>query len=279
MATKRPKPLIAVAYEEAAREYLRSLPPAHFMEAIGQSTQREITLESLALVRARRPDVHVFNELLVQYPLRRQRRPGQVVPDNMVIICDKPIKASTSYNLPLEPARPFWVLEYVSKSNKRKDYDDNFDKYEQQLMVPYYLIFYPDDQELCLYHLKADKQYVSVKPNKHGRYSVKELDVEVALLDGWVRFWYQGELLPLPADLQRALEQAKRRAEHAEQRAEHAEQRAEQAERSAAENAQRADALQRRLDEAERRLAQHGASAQPSSTRRSNGAKPSGGGG
>ena len=92
----------------------------------------------------------------------------------MVVLSDKPIRATSSYNLPLEPARPFWMLEYVSKNNKRKDYDDNFDKYEKELKVPYYLIFYPDDQELTLYHLRG-KKYVSVKPNKHGRYPIRGL--------------------------------------------------------------------------------------------------------
>ena len=120
MATTTPKRLIAVNYEAAAQEYLRNLPLEHFMEARPQSRQREITLESLALVKARRSDVHVFNELLVQYPLPRQRRLGQVCPDNMVVISDEPIEAQTSYNLPLEAARPFWVLEYVSKNTKRK---------------------------------------------------------------------------------------------------------------------------------------------------------------
>ena len=179
------------------------------MEATAQATQRKITLESLDLLHARRPDVQVFNELLVQYPQPRQRRPGQVVPDNMVVLCDQPLTATTSYNLPLEPAGPFWVLEYVSKSNKRKDYDDNFDKYEQQLKVPYYLIFYPDTQDLSLYH-HTGKKYVAVRANKHGRYPIHDLDLEVGLLDGWVRFWYQGKLFPLPAELQQELDAARR---------------------------------------------------------------------
>ena len=33
--------------------------------------------------------------------------------------------------------------------------------------------------------------------------------MELALLDGWVRFWYQGKLLPLPADLRRQLNKAR----------------------------------------------------------------------
>ncbi len=46
MATTKPRAIIAVAYEEYAREYLRSLPMEHFMEATAQAQQREITLES-----------------------------------------------------------------------------------------------------------------------------------------------------------------------------------------------------------------------------------------
>jgi Uma2 family endonuclease len=233
METTKPRALIAVAYEDAAQAYLRSLPPEHFMEAKGQSRQREITLESLALLKARRADVHVFNEMLVQYPLPQQRKPGQVVPDNMVVISEEPVEADTSFNLPLEAAGPFWVLEYVSKHNKRKDYEESFDKYEKELKVPYYLTFYPDNQELTLYQHNG-KKYVSVKPNDQDRYRIPKLDLEVGLLDGWVRFWHQGELLPLPADLDRELQIANRRADSEQQRA---------------------NDLQRRLEEAERELA------------------------
>jgi hypothetical protein len=76
MASSKPLRLIEVRYEAAAQDYLRSLPPEQFMESIGQSTQREITVESLDLVHAQRPDFHIFSELLVQWERRRQRRPG-----------------------------------------------------------------------------------------------------------------------------------------------------------------------------------------------------------
>jgi Uma2 family endonuclease len=208
MASKLPLGLLRYAYAKAADDYLRSLPLEHFMESTPQATQREITLESLALVKARRPDVHVFNELLVQFPIRGRRRPAQVVPDNMVVVCEKPIQAVGSYDVPLQPVRPFWVFEYVSPSNKRKVYEDSFEKYER-LKVPYYLVFYPDTQEVTLFHHQGEK-FVSKKPNRRGRLAIPELDMEVALLDGWVRYWYRGELLPLPADLQRDLDEARR---------------------------------------------------------------------
>ncbi len=244
--TSVPRKLIDVSYAEYAREYLRNLGMENHMEATGQATQRKITLESLDLIHARRPDVQIFNELLVQYPRPGQKKPGQVVPDNMVVIYDKPIEADGSFNVPTQDAEPFWMLEYVSKSNKRKDYDDNYDKYEKELKVPYYLTFYPDEQELTLYHLKG-KRYVSVKPNAEGRYAIPELDLELALLDRWVRYWYRGKLLPLPAELQEELDVARLQAKEERQRADNAEQRADNAE-------QRAEALERELEELRRRL-------------------------
>src|SRR5258708_4907109 len=106
-----------VDYEQAAQDYLRSLPMEHFMEALPQSTQRKITLESFDLVHARRPDIQTFNELLVQYPRPGKRKMGQVVPDNMVVICSEPIQAVGSFDLSAQPVGLFMVLEYVSKSS------------------------------------------------------------------------------------------------------------------------------------------------------------------
>jgi Uma2 family endonuclease len=215
MATKLPRPLLEIKYEKAAEEYLRSLRPEHFMESTAQATQRKITLESLDFLNARRPEVQVFNELLIQYPIPGQSKPQQVVPDNMVVVWKEPIKARGSFNLPLQPVKPFWVLEYASKETERKDYEESFRKYESELRVPYYLIFVPDAEELTLYR-HTRRRYVSVKANENGRHAISELDLEVALLDGWVRYWHRGELIPLPADFERKLAEANRRAETAE---------------------------------------------------------------
>jgi Uma2 family endonuclease len=207
METELPRALLEIRYYQAAQDYLRKLPLEHFMESTLQATQRKITLESLDLVHARRPEVQIFNELLVQYPLPRKKRPGQVVPDNMVVVHSAPIKAEGSYDVPLQPVPPFWVLEYVSKNNRRKDYDDNMRRYEHELKVPYYMLFVPDEQELTLYRHTGER-YVSVPPDEHGRYELNELELSIGLVDGWVRYWFRGQLLPLPADLQRALDKA-----------------------------------------------------------------------
>ena len=54
MSTDKPISLLRLEYDRAAEAYLRSLPPEHFMEATPQATQREIAVESLALVKSRR---------------------------------------------------------------------------------------------------------------------------------------------------------------------------------------------------------------------------------
>jgi hypothetical protein len=224
MRTELPRALLEVRYYQAAQDYLRKRPLQHFIEATPQTTQRKITLESLDPVHTRRPEVQFFNELLVQYPLPRRKRPGQVVPDNMSVIHNEPIKADGSYDVPLQPVSPFCMLEYVSKSSRRKDYDDNMRKCEHELKVPYYLLFVPDQQELTLYRLTGEG-FVSVPPDEHGRYAIAQIDLAVRLLDGWVRYWYNGKLLPLPADLQAALDRTQAERDAALERAEAAEQR------------------------------------------------------
>jgi Uma2 family endonuclease len=223
MAGTVPEMLLEAEYAEYAREYLRRLPVEHFMEAKPQAVQRAITLASLALVTARRPDVHVFNEMLVQYRRPRRRKPGQVVPDNMVVVFAGALDAEESYDVPLQPAGPFWVMEYVSRRSRRKDYEESFDKYERELKVPYCLLFRPEKQELDLFRHNG-RRYVRVEANVHGRYALPELEMEVALHDGWVRFWYQGSLIPLPAELDARLQKAERRAEQEKERADSLEQ-------------------------------------------------------
>jgi Putative restriction endonuclease len=181
-------------YEESAEAYLRSLPPEHFMESTTQARQREITVTSMRQVRLSRPDIQTFNELLVQYPLPDGAEFGKVVPDNMVVVWPEPIAAEGSYDVELQPVGPTLVTEYVSKGSTRKDYDTNMVRYEQ-VGVPYYLIFYPDNDELSVFKLAAGG-YRAVRP-RDGRIPIPELELAVGLVDGWVRFWFRGELVPL----------------------------------------------------------------------------------
>jgi Uma2 family endonuclease len=195
-------------YERAAQEYLESLPPEHFMEPIPQATQREVTLASPALLKPRRPLLQVYNELLVQYFFEGRLR--RVVPDNAGRESARPVCSDGSYNLELEGEPPFIVMEYVSKSNKRKDYKDNYQKYRTELKVPYYLLFDPETKDLRLYRHNG-RTYRRTRANAAGRFEVVEWELEVGLLDGWVRYWHRGEQLELPAELQLQLDNLKER--------------------------------------------------------------------
>ena len=200
-------------YLESEQEYLRSLPLEHFMESTAQATQREITVASFRVIRASRPDVQCFNELLVQYPRAGTDRPGRVVPDNMVVVHPEPIRAAGSFVVPRQPARPFMVMEYASKTTLRKDYEANMYRYERSLGVPYYLLSQPEHAELTLYRL-VDGSYSAVPPDTAGRAAVPELELTVGERDGWVRYWFRGELVPVTDDLvrERDAERAARRA-------------------------------------------------------------------
>jgi hypothetical protein len=189
---------------------MRGLPLEHFAESVGQGHQRQIILASLSLLRALRPDVQVFNELLVQYPHGRHRQVRQVVPDNMVVVHPEPLRAYLSYDLPFQPVPPFWVLNYVSPYTRRKDYDADFRRYEADLKIAYALVCYPEQRKMAL-HRHSGKNYVAVAANSVGRYAIPELDLEMGMLDGWARFWYRGDRLLLPHELQQELDEIRGR--------------------------------------------------------------------
>jgi len=201
-------------FELAAQRYLASLPLEHFMEAGPQSTQREITLESLALVRPLWPEFRVLNEMCLQYVHEGEIK--HVVPDNMIVLSSKDLGTIGSLPLPQENVQPILALEYVSPSSTRKDYHDNFVRYEQDLRIPYYLVFYPEKQDLRLFRLNGES-YEKLSVNEQGRFPIAELNLEVALHERWVRFWFSGDLLPLPAELQSTVDQLKARIQEAEQ--------------------------------------------------------------
>ncbi len=185
-------------YARDAREYYASLSLEDIMEATPQATQREVTLNSFNELKSRHPGIGYFNELLVQ--VRHGGKIERIVPDNMVVLGDPGQERRGSYAVELETCPLLWALEYVSRDEPEKDYASNFEKYESIFKFPYYLIFDPEQQSLLLYHLHEGR-YVPVEENSRGRLPIRELELEVGLLDGWVRFWYRGELLPVSAEL------------------------------------------------------------------------------
>ena len=199
-------------YDQFADEFLAQLPLEHFAQTTEEAYQQFVTNSSLGLIRAVWPDFQVFSELLIQYPKagqeprpgRKRRTPQRVVPDNMVVIWPEPLTGLKAFHTPLQPVLPTMVMEYVSTGNKRKDYDDNFRRYRDDLRVPYYLLFEPGDESLKVFHFE-DGRYEPVAPDEHGRRAIPDLEMEVGLIDGWVRYWHRGTLLALPGELMNQL--------------------------------------------------------------------------
>jgi Uma2 family endonuclease len=250
MSTGKAHSMTVAEYERAADEYESTLTDEDVMEGEAQATQREITLASLALLRDRRAEVRVYNELLVQYFHKGKLK--QVVPDNMIVLSDRPLVTRKSYTIEYDPP-PLVMLEWVSDDSKNKDYKVSFQKYERELAVPFALFFHPDHQDLRVYRHVGDS-YELIAPNAAGRQDIPALELEVALLGGWVRYWFRGKLLELPGALQRSVDEVTARAEQAERRAEESEQQARQARERAELAEQQARQARERAELAEQEI-------------------------
>ena len=189
-------------YADDASAYYKTLPMEHFMESVSQSQQRKITLTAFDAIAKLRPEIHCFNELLIQYPIDEAPYFKRVCPDNMVIIHDGPINADGSYALSHQPARPFLVIEYISKRSEFKDREDNYSIYERELRVPYYLLCHPEEEDLILFKLRPRKlEYATIKPDDRGCYAIPELELEVVMHDGWLRYLFRGDFLEMFGEL------------------------------------------------------------------------------
>jgi Uma2 family endonuclease len=207
-------------YEEAALAYSKTLTLEDYMESTAQALQRAITLACLGLLRGQVRDFHLFNELLVQYFFNGTLR--RVVPDNMVVLGPLASRADRgSFAVELETSPPFLTMEYVSRHSGGKDYVETFGKYERELKVPYYLLFDPTVSPPVLHLYRHGGQaYQEVPANAEGRMGIPELELEVGLADGWVRYWFRGDLLPLPEELLERLTLQEERIEELDQRIE-----------------------------------------------------------
>jgi hypothetical protein len=157
-----------------------------------RAQQRDITRWTFEVIRGVRPDVQPFTNLLIQFPQPGEDEPGQLATDNSVFVHSAQLNVGVSFDAPMQPVGPFIVMEYTERSRA--------ERYEKELKVPYYLLFYPDADEFTLFKLK-DGKYTAAVPNANGRCPIPELELEVGLLGKWMRYWFRGDMLPLPGDL------------------------------------------------------------------------------
>lgn len=178
-------------YQRAEARYFREETLEDMSESEESFVQREITLAALNHLKACFPDISIFNELLVLYPLAEGI--GRVVPDNFIARHVPQAAWKSSFRV-TSTNRPFWVVEYVSPSTPNKDYVESFEKYED-LQIPYCTMFEHPVQKLTMFH-SVGNRYEPMRADSLNRYSIPELDLQVGIMDGWMRFWFRGELLP-----------------------------------------------------------------------------------
>jgi hypothetical protein len=189
----------AYAYAAAAYAYIQKR--CHDEPDPDAVRQRELTGWSFAVLRTERPDVQLFTGRLIQFDSPGEDHPGQIAPDHFVAVHPTPLGRWGGYNIPYEPVRPLLVMNYVAESDRKYDAVRR-EMCERDLAVPYYLRFDLTGRDLALFR-PVGGTYRAARANPAGRLAVPELELEVALLDGWVRFWFRGELLPRPEDLLR----------------------------------------------------------------------------
>ncbi len=146
--------------------------------------------------------------------------------------------------------RPGFVLEITSKKTRREDTGRKLARYRDELRVPEYFLFDPRrdwvPEGLRGHTLGPDGVYHELAPDARGRLASAFLGLELAVVDGHVRFFLPGAAEPLPTAAERA-ERERARAEVAEGRAKAAEGRAEAAEGRAEVAEGRAQALEAEL--------------------------------
>lgn len=109
-------------------------------------------------------------------------------------------KIRRSYVLWKEMIPPVIALEFVSgngsEERDRTPYEGKFWVYERIIRPAYYGIYEVAKATIDLYHLQGT-QYIQMKPNPEGRYTIPEMQVELGLWQGhyqgmtlpWMRWW------------------------------------------------------------------------------------------
>ncbi len=183
-------------YDRAEAEFFRLETIEDMSESADSFTQRAITLSALQDLKTLHfPEMDIFNEFMLIYTLPKGL--GRVTPDNFITLGLPPQKWKSSFPV-TDVQLPFWVLEYVSPPTQNKDYVKSFGKYED-LQIPYCTLFDPCVQKLTMFQYNGHR-YEPMLLDERRRYLISELDLHVGLLDGWMRFWFRGQLLPTAAE-------------------------------------------------------------------------------
>lgn len=199
------KRLPLAEYERYASEFLANQTVEDMALSVAQSTQQFITASSLLGLRRRLPTFTIYTDLILIYDDGTGKL-RHVAPDNILSGGFDDDLRRKSWNLEHD-LQAIAVFEYVSDSKPNKDYTKSLRIYES-LKIPHYLIFDPrDPRRLKATMFRHTGEASEEEPrNERSRWEIPERDLEVGLHEGWIRFWYRGELLPSHLDQANLLE-------------------------------------------------------------------------
>jgi Uma2 family endonuclease len=201
--------------------------------------------------RRTRRRIYLSSELPVYYPGERMFAP------DLLAVLDVEPHDRQSWVVSAEGRGLDFVLEIHVAGAKRKDYEDNVERYAS-LGIPEYFVYEPVRGHIAGWRLgnPPARAYERIVPQA-GRWPSAVLDLDLALEGGRLRFFHgSAELLDaheLVERLSRMVDEAVRRAEEEARRAEEEARRAEEEARRAEEEARRAEEEARRAEEEARR--------------------------
>jgi Uma2 family endonuclease len=178
-----------------------------------------------------RPDFYISGNLTVYYNEQQLKKRDFRGPDIFVVLGAEK-KDRRSWAIWEEGGKyPNVVIELLSSSTETVDRGKKKDLYQDVWRVPEYYWFHPETMEFAGFHL-VNSQYEAIAPTETGWLWSRQLELFLGIHQRQLR-WFseQGQLIPLPEEVERQrAEQAEQAKEQEQQRAEQAQKRAEQLE-------------------------------------------------
>ena len=173
-----------------------------------------------------RNDFYISGNLTVYYSAKQTKKRDFRGPDVFVVLGTQK-RDRRSWTIWEEEGKyPNVVIELLSNSTAAVDRGKKKDLYQTIWRLPEYYWFHPETLEFAGFRLVSG-QYEAIAPNESGRLKSTQLNLELGIYDGKLR-WFSatGELIPLPEEVERqAREQAEQRETQERQAREQAEQR------------------------------------------------------
>ena len=183
--------------ERRLAEINAALPLSEVMsESTVHSRAKRQTAETLESYFARiRRGVFIAEELTVVYPDE-----PVFVPDVLAVL-DVPLHDRQAWTVAEEGKGPDFVLEIHTDPDALKDTVKNVERYAR-LGIPEYFVYDCRRFILRAYRLPevGARRYVSVLPHA-GRFASLVLELELAVVDGRLRFFKDAAEVPAPSDL------------------------------------------------------------------------------